>query len=86
MNKDRIMNGISKVVTAIMLASFAVVIYFGVIKKLSNWQTSIFKKELLAKQEVVCPTLMSIGRTSRDTLITMRVEPICIDYVLKNIK
>jgi len=84
-NKDRIMNGISKVVTAIMLASFAVVIYFGVIK-LSNRQTSIFKKELLAKQEVVCPTLMSIGRTSRDTLITMRVEPICIDYVLKNIK
>jgi hypothetical protein len=84
-NKDRIMNGISKIVTAIMIASFGVFIYFGILKAVDR-QTSNFKKELLLKQEVVCPTLMSIGRTSRDTLITMRVEPICIDYVLKNIK
>lgn len=36
--------------------------------------------------EVACPSLLSIGRSSRDTLIIMKVEPLCNVYVLDNLK
>jgi hypothetical protein len=37
-------------------------------------------------KEVACPSLLSIGRSSRDTLIIMKVQPLCKDYVLENLK
>lgn len=33
-----------------------------------------------------CPSLLSIGRSSRDTLIIMKMEPSCNQYVLDNLK
>ncbi len=33
-----------------------------------------------------CPSLLSITRSARDTLIVMRVEPVCRTYVLENLK
>ncbi len=33
-----------------------------------------------------CPSLFSITRSARDTLIVMRVEPVCRTYVLENLK
>lgn len=33
-----------------------------------------------------CPSLFSITRSARDTLIVMRVEPVCRTYLLENLK
>lgn len=33
-----------------------------------------------------CPSLLSISRSSRDTLIIMKVEPLCNSYVLSNLQ
>ena len=38
------------------------------------------------RQEVVCPSFLSIARSSRDTLIVMRNEPLCNSYVLDNLQ
>ena len=35
---------------------------------------------------VRCPSLFSISRSARDTLIVMRVEPICRPFLLENMK
>lgn len=33
-----------------------------------------------------CPSLLSISRSARDTLIVMKAEPLCNEYVLETIK
>lgn len=38
------------------------------------------------RQQVVCPSFLSIARSARDTLIVMRNEPLCNSYVLDNLK
>ena len=38
------------------------------------------------RQSTACPSLLSIGRSSRDTLIIMRSEPLCNQYVMDNLK
>lgn len=40
----------------------------------------------LSKKETACPTLLSISRSARDTLLVMRSEPLCAIYVLDNIQ
>lgn len=39
-----------------------------------------------ARQNIVCPSFLSIARSSRDTLIVMRNEPLCNRYVLDNLR
>jgi hypothetical protein len=34
----------------------------------------------------ICPALLSISRSARDTLIVMKAEPLCNNYVLTNLK
>ena len=38
------------------------------------------------RRESICPPLLSIGRSSRDTLIIMKAEPLCNVFVLSNLK
>jgi len=38
------------------------------------------------RQQVVCPSFLSIARSPRDTLIVMRNEPLCSKYVLDNLR
>jgi hypothetical protein len=38
------------------------------------------------RMNVACPTLLSVARTPRDTLLVMRSEDICITYVMKTLK
>jgi hypothetical protein len=45
----------------------------------------IYKKES-ETASYRCPSLFSITRSARDTLIVMRVEPVCRTYVLENLK
>jgi hypothetical protein len=40
----------------------------------------------LAKKTTACPTLLSISRSARDTLLVMRSEPLCAAYVLDSIQ
>lgn len=39
-----------------------------------------------ARQGVICPALLSIGRSARDTLIIMKAEPLCNGFVLDNLR
>lgn len=34
----------------------------------------------------ICPSLLSISRSARDTLIVMKAEPLCNNYILSNLK
>jgi hypothetical protein len=38
------------------------------------------------RKDIVCPSLLSIGRSSRDTLIIMKNEYLCNSFVLDNLK
>jgi hypothetical protein len=40
----------------------------------------------LVKKTTACPTLLSISRSARDTLLVMRSEPLCAAYVLDSIQ
>lgn len=51
-----------------------------------RWLITTTNENENKRQEVACPSLLSIGRSARDTLIIMKVEPLCNDYVLDNLK
>jgi hypothetical protein len=38
------------------------------------------------KKETACPSMLSIARSARDTLIIMKAEPLCINFVLENLE
>lgn len=38
------------------------------------------------KANTICPSLLSIGRSARDTLIVMKAEPLCNKYVLDRLR
>lgn len=40
----------------------------------------------VVKKDTTCPTLLSISRSARDTLLVMKAEELCTVYVLDNIK
>ena len=73
----------------ILLASVVVGTLLGVL-----WfaRTTVIDHDTRMKQaqeqrkETVCPSFLSIARSSRDTLIVMRNEPLCNRYVLDNLK
>ena len=40
----------------------------------------------VTRKATICPALLSISRSARDTLIVMRAEGLCDKYVLENLK
>lgn len=44
------------------------------------------KVEYKKEQESTCPSLLSIARSSRDTLIVMKNKSMCTEYMLNNLK
>jgi hypothetical protein len=44
------------------------------------------KIESEARKENVCPSILSIARSARDTLIVMKAEPLCNEFVLENLE
>jgi hypothetical protein len=38
------------------------------------------------RMNAICPPLLSITRSARDTLIVMKAEPLCNTYVLEHLK
>lgn len=50
---------------------------------------TIYDKKMandLTKKNTACPALLSVGRSARDTLIIMKAETLCNDYVLETLK
>lgn len=51
---------------------------------------STVSERLTAAQEVkrktICPSLLSISRSARDTFIVMKAENLCNEFVLDNLK
>lgn len=42
--------------------------------------------EAEAKMNAICPSLFSVTRSARDTLIVMKAEDVCADFILNNLK
>lgn len=42
--------------------------------------------ENMVRRDAICPSLLSISRSARDTLLVMKAEPLCNSFVLDNIK
>jgi len=40
----------------------------------------------LARKDAICPSLLSVSRSARDTLIVMKAEPLCNTFVLDSLK
>lgn len=72
----------------VQLIKMPLLLITGVI--LLIWYGSELKTTLTSnarhRQQVVCPSLLSIARSPRDTMIIMKNEPLCNRYVLDNLK
>jgi hypothetical protein len=44
------------------------------------------QEALTLKKQTACPSLLSITRGARDTLIVMKAEPLCNAYVLETLQ
>lgn len=64
----------------------SLVAFIVVILWYSDYITTIDNRNATQRQQVVCPSLLSIARSIRDTLIVMRNEPLCNRYVLDNLQ
>jgi len=64
---------------------FVVLVFVGLLY-LINRNDQKFLLQQKQRQEVVCPSFLSIARSARDTLIVMRNEPLCNSYVLDNLQ
>ena len=51
-----------------------------------NWSFARTRQENVQRSATICPSLLSVGRSARDTLIIMRNETLCTAYVLDNLK
>jgi hypothetical protein len=50
------------------------------------WTVSVDHKSTLAYKQVACPSLFSIARSSRDTLIVMKSVDVCNNFMMENLK
>jgi hypothetical protein len=68
------------------LPLISTVIVMGLIAKLSMVGYAKRSEYNVARTAAICPALFSISRSARDTLIVMKAEPLCNNYVLTNLK
>lgn len=78
-------NGFKKFVNEWQFLFYAVVGIGGILyyAQAESVRMAQYNKQ---RQEVVCPSFLSISRSSRDTLIVMRNEPLCNSYILDNLQ
>jgi len=65
---------------------FIIVAVFGLLAKGSLELKKFSNRTDDARKEAICPSLLSISRSARDTLIVMKAEPLCNSFVLDNLK
>lgn len=81
LRKINMSTDIEKFVKVVATVAMFVLIGIG----FDAWSAGVHKKDMQRK-EAICPALLSIGRSSRDTLIVMKAEPLCNSFVLENLK
>jgi hypothetical protein len=66
------------------VAVISVVLYllYGLFVKRENER----KIAMEQRKNVICPSLLSIGRSARDTLIIMKNESLCNEFVLDTLQ
>jgi hypothetical protein len=69
-----------------LLNGFYILACFGLAYKLGNLVYDRKIQTDIAKREASCPALFSIANTARDTLIVMKSEELCTEFVLNNVK
>jgi len=69
----------------IIKAVIAVALVYAVFKGTTFY---LAKQAVLTEERTntACPTLFSVARTPRDTLLVMRSEPLCVGYMMKALK
>ena len=65
---------------AVWLVGITAVFQIGMMMHETN------KIESEVRKESVCPSILSIARSARDTLIVMKAEPLCNEFVLENLE
>jgi len=71
----------------VVFSSTTLFIIFAVCLLYAVYTNDVRQVELARqRREVICPSFLSIARSSRDTLIVMRNEPLCNSYVLDNLQ
>ena len=58
------------------------ILLFTIFIKTTERTNRLYKEE----QQITCPSLLSIARSARDTLIVMRDKSMCTEYMLENLK
>lgn len=69
----------------VLAVLFAIVTVVGAIYIHHTLATDVAEQQELRKN-AACPSLLSIARSSRDTLIVMKNEPLCATFVLDNLQ
>lgn len=72
---------VRKMLNVVYILVCCVILY-----KLGNSLYNKKKANDLMKKNTSCPALLSVTRSARDTLIVMKAEHLCNDYVLENLK
>jgi hypothetical protein len=76
-----IWTNIKKVITLIIwLVGITAVFQIGFMM----YESDKIEKEV--RKANVCPSILSIARSARDTLIVMKAEPLCNEFVLENLE
>ena len=71
---------LKNVFTIIVIFSAMFLVFRGV--RIGHEKYSLYNE---TKKHSICPSLFSIARTSQDTLIVMKAESLCNDYLLENL-
>lgn len=61
-------------------------IFISIILGFFAWRTTYNKNNKILYKDVACPSLFSITRSARDTLIVMKNVDVCNDYMMENLK
>lgn len=69
-----------------IIKSVSVVVILALLTKLVLIGADTNKSYLETRKNAICPSLLSISRSARDTLIVMKAETLCNSYVLENLK
>lgn len=78
-----------EVMTTKLQTLFRYSIVIGIIVlgyKISSVAFDKFSGRQQARRDAICPALLSISRSARDTLIVMKAEQLCNSFVLDNLK
>lgn len=69
---------IAKSIVTLCLIIFGYFAYLQYTKRIITHDTM--------RKNAICPALLSLGQTTRDTLIIMKAEPLCNSFVLENLQ